>query len=445
MKINYDLKGERSILGTCVLFKDRFYEAAQKIEPCHFYDIDNQNIFRAMLEVHNAGGDVTLSAIESSLYVNNLQKTTPVLGELKAYADKHAFSSHVQNLLENYTKTRLAYLFQQLNQEYDAYTIEQISDLFADALNQNTQTPIYKSPTISQNFFEMEFKDWLQKQQENFEKGIKISGLSTGLPGLDIAINGLNDTHYICVAGDPGSGKTTFALQIMDSVMKQGHKVGFVSLEMTKEQAYIKLLSMETNINFRKIMQGDVNGYQYHTLLEADERMKKNDKLLLIDGNISSLQALQVRLKQLVEIEGARLVVIDYITLINHTKNGANQAQVISDISSTIRACLKELKVPGIVISQLNRLNAQLEKPPEKYNLLGTGKIEQDSHEILMLHNNKEMECRDLYVRKSRFGQETTLRYMFNGSKFFAEEFLDDYNKKTAAMVQDVNNEFFAE
>jgi len=221
------------------------------------------------------------------------------------------------------------------------------------------------------------------------ERGAGIPGLATGLPDLDNMIMGLSPSDLIFIASRPGMGKTSIALNIALYVGKNSSKaVAIFSLEMSKEQLATRLLSGESYVDSRKLQTGRLQKEDWRKLAAAARLISQTE--LLIDDNpsrtVSDMNAQCRRVKNL------GLIVIDYLQLMTSAGGkqqyaNENRTQVVSDISRMLKIMAKELNVPVICLSQLNRASAdRADKRPVLSDLRESGSIEQDADIVLGLY-----------------------------------------------------------
>lgn len=423
MKIHYDIGGETSLLGTCLILPDKLYMACQALTPQHFYSSENQEIFRCLQELYKEGAEINLDTLASRAKVNNVfDLVSSELGKLKPSAASGNFLANLKNIQKNYAKSKIATLLLKLSENYDEINIRNIQKVCDDYFNSSSEVVTYEAKDLFMGSFyeDPNMGEWVENTQANYKSGKLISGLSTGFEQLDLTINGLNKGHYIIVAGIPGSGKTTFAIQMMKHLVQTGHTCAFITLEMIREQSAIKLISMETGIPFSRIQRGNFTDVEKNNLLRAIALFSTNKHLLVQDMQIQNLSSLRSRIKQLVEVRKAEVLFIDYLSLINNTMPGVNKTEQILEISNTIRQLLIELRVPGVIISQLNRSSTETSEAPKAHHMFGSSQIEKDAFEILMLHQKEERSShRDLYIRKSRFGpRDEKLSYNFDNGIF---------------------------
>ena len=248
--------------------------------------------------------------------------------------------------------------------------------------------------------------------------GSRIPGLSTGLPDLDRMLLGLNKSDFILIAARPGMGKTSIALNIALHVALVLKKtVAFFSLEMSREQLVTRLLSKAAMVPSQNLMTGQLTDSQWRSISEAAQQMSMSD--IRIDDNpsvtVSDMKASCRRVKDL------GLVCIDYLQLMSSagTKNSwaDNRQQAVSEISRMLKIMAKELNVPIICLSQLNRaVDSRQDKRPLLSDLRESGSIEQDADAVVALYREgyyvKEAENPNLaeaLILKNRRGSTGTV------------------------------------
>lgn len=242
-----------------------------------------------------------------------------------------------------------------------------------------------------------------------------VPGISTGLADVDRAISGLNNSDLILLAARPGMGKTSLALNILLHAGKHAHKsVVFFSLEMSREQLAMRLLSNEAFIDNKKLVLGDLNDEDWSNIAVASAALNKTS--ILIDDNPSLTVA--DMLAKCRRVDDLGLIVIDYLQLMQSAggKNkysGESRQQVVSDISRSLKIMAKELNVPILCLSQLSRANeSRNDKRPMLSDLRESGAIEQDADIVLFIYRddyyNEDSEFRnqaELIIAKNRHGE----------------------------------------
>ena len=215
-----------------------------------------------------------------------------------------------------------------------------------------------------------------------------IPGLSTGLTDLDRAISGLNKSDLILLAARPGMGKTSMALNILlEAGKKSGKNVAFFSLEMSREQLALRLISSECFVDNKKLVTGKLTEEDWEKVAVAADSLNRS-RIFIDDDSSVSVADLSARCRRM---DNRGLVIIDYLQLMQsaggRTYSGENRQQVVSDISRALKIMAKELDVPVLCLSQLSRANeSRSDKRPMLSDLRESGAIEQDADIVMFLY-----------------------------------------------------------
>ncbi len=248
--------------------------------------------------------------------------------------------------------------------------------------------------------------------------GQAIPGLSTGLRDLDRAISGLNKSDLILLAARPGVGKTSLALNILlEAGKKSGKDAAFFSLEMSREQLALRLISSECFVELKKLITGKLSEEDWEKVAVAADSLNRS-KILIDDDSSVTVADISARCRR---VENLGLVVIDYLQLMQSAggkvRSGDNRQQIVSEISRSLKIMAKELNVPVLCLSQLSRANeSRQDKRPMLSDLRDSGAIEQDADIVLFLYRegyyNKDAENPNLcecIVAKNRHGETRTV------------------------------------
>ncbi|HIT33802.1 MAG TPA: replicative DNA helicase [Candidatus Faecousia intestinigallinarum] len=251
-----------------------------------------------------------------------------------------------------------------------------------------------------------------------------IPGLSTGMQDLDSKINGLNKSDLIILAARPAMGKSAFALNIALNVAKKYNKtVAFFSLEMSREQLAMRLMSSESFVNSQKLATGKLTEEEWGKLAMASSALSQTD--IRIDDNPSvTVAEMNAKCRRL---DNLGLVVIDYLQLMTASGygkgSGENRVTVVGEISRALKIMAKELNVPVICLSQLSRaVESRTDKRPIPSDLRESGTIEQDADSVLFLYrdeyyneNTEEKNVAECIVAKNRHGETGTVKLQWLG------------------------------
>ena len=245
-----------------------------------------------------------------------------------------------------------------------------------------------------------------------------IPGLSTGLTDLDRAISGLNKSDLILLAARPGMGKTSMALNILlEAGKKSGKNVAFFSLEMSREQLALRLISSECFVDNKKLVTGKLTEEDWEKVAVAADSLNRS-RIFIDDDSSVSVADISAKCRRM---DNLGLVIIDYLQLMQsaggRTYSGENRQQVVSDISRALKIMAKELDVPVLCLSQLSRANeSRSDKRPMLSDLRESGAIEQDADIVMFLYregyydkdtpNPNLAEC---ILAKNRHGETRTV------------------------------------
>jgi replicative DNA helicase len=238
-----------------------------------------------------------------------------------------------------------------------------------------------------------------------------ITGVPSGFSGLDELTGGFQAGDFIVLAARPSMGKTALALCIARNASRFGVPVGIVSLEMSSDQLVLRILSFEARVRLSSLRSGQLNSDDWMRLAEGIGALSEL-KTFIDDGSMQTILELRTKCRQLYFEHGIRLLIIDYLQLLNTVKLHENRHYEISEISRFLKSLAKELNIPIIALSQLSRgVESRLDKRPVLSDLRDSGAIEQDADLIMFIYRdvvyNPETEFPDiaeLIIGKQRNG-----------------------------------------
>lgn len=245
-----------------------------------------------------------------------------------------------------------------------------------------------------------------------------IVGISTGLRDLDKAISGLNKSDLVLLAARPGMGKTSMALNILlDAGKNSGKQVAFFSLEMSREQLALRLISGECFVDNKRLVTGMLTENDWEKVAMAADSLNKS-KILIDDDSSITVADINAKCRR---VENLGLIVIDYLQLMQsagtHSGRNENRQQVVSDISRSLKIMAKELNVPVLCLSQLSRANeSRQDKRPMLSDLRESGAIEQDADIVMFLYregyyaqDTENPNLAECIIAKNRHGETKTI------------------------------------
>lgn len=380
---HFDLDLERAILSSCIMSEDAYSSIAGDIEIKDFSLKAHQDIFKAIIACVNAGEPISISFLKKHKKLDEQILTeiiaTPSIIDLPAYVNELREKSIKRQLLS------FAHLLPTRINENRA--VSEISDEIGKEIfnltNRVNANDIKDMELVLSELLE-EFKK--QKSLENKS----VIGLDTGFEELNTMTKGFKGGELIIIAARPGMGKTTLCLNFIDKVLKQDKGVAMFSLEMPATQIMQRLLSARTSIALQKILTADLNDDEWDRIGDACNYYSKK-KLFIYDSGYATITDVRAILRRLkAQEESIGLCVIDYIGLMMSNSNFNDRHLQVSEISRGLKLLARELDMPIIALSQLNRsLEQRANKRPMMSDLRESGAIEQDADTILFVYRDE--------------------------------------------------------
>lgn len=394
----YNLAFERSILSSIVFEPSQFDELSAILKKDDFYLPAHQDIFGAMSALTQKDQPIDEEFIKKELIkmkkfdesvMLEILSANPI-SNTKAYIDEVKDKSLKRNLLTLTTEIKRV----TVEEELPSSDVIDIVEKKLYEITQNNQTSDFKdSPKMTY--------DTMEYIKEMKSRGNSVLvGVDTGFSELNKMTTGFGKGDLVIVAARPAMGKTSFILNTVNNLITKGKGVAFFSLEMPAEQLMLRLLSIQTSIPLQKLRVGDMNDDQWNSLNNAIDKM--NGAKLYVDDhgsiNINQLRSKLRKLKnQHPEIE---LAVIDYLQIMQGIGSQDRHLQV-SEISRGLKMLARELNMPIVALSQLNRsLESRNDKRPMLSDIRESGSIEQDADIILFVYRD------DVYLYKEEKERE---------------------------------------
>ncbi|MFA6760949.1 MAG: replicative DNA helicase [Sulfuricurvum sp.] len=394
----HNLAFERSILSSIIFDPSQFDDISSQLKPDDFYLVAHKQIYSAMLTLMALDKPIDEQFLKQELQKDNkfdeqafveVMIANPI-SNTKAYIEAIKDLSLKRHLLE-------------LTTEIKKVTLE--DDLPSSEVVDIVEKKLYD---ITQNSQTSDFKDSHEMAVETLEyiKEMKargnsiLVGVDTGFSELNRMTTGFGKGDLIIIAARPAMGKTSFVLNTVNNLILQGKGVAFFSLEMPSEQLMLRLLSIQTSIPLQKLRVGDMSDDEWSRLYGAVDRVN-GTKLFVDDSGSININQLRSKLRKLKskhpEIE---LAVIDYLQIMQGIGNQDRHLQV-SDISRGLKMLARELNIPIVALSQLNRsLESRNDKRPMLSDIRESGSIEQDADIILFVYRD------DVYLYKEEKERE---------------------------------------
>ena len=435
----YSHDSERSILGSMIIDNSTIDDVIEILQSKDFHEKAHQEIYNNITEIHSNNESIDIITISDRLNKNDMVSKKGGLSYLASIVDNTPTAENVLSyvkIVSDYSKRRR---LQEGVRRVHALSTDQSLDV-NDILNEssNIVCKIAEESTHYQNEPQQissliaEFTDHIDRLSES-ENG--ITGIASGFIDLDKKTTGLHPANLIIVAGRPSMGKTTFAMNIAENVSKDAKKPVLVfSLEMPKMDLMSRMISSAGHINQNKMRSARLDDSDYQKYAGATQIIKKMN--LHIDDTAGLSPAdMRSRARKIYRKEGLSLIVIDYLQLMSIPGFESNRTQEVSEISRSLKALSKELNVPVIALSQLNRaVDDRTDKRPLMSDLRESGAIEQDADVIMFVYRDEVYNQdpllkgrAEIIVSKQRNGPIGTIPLTFQGeySKFsnsFQEE-----------------------
>ena len=425
-KTPHSAPAEQAVIGSMLIDSKCIPEVLEKLKPDEFYIQVNRDIYETIYTMFSYSmvidpvtvlGQMKVRGVYTDNceeYIAEIMRITPTAANVMEYAAIVRDRALLRRLGE--AADEINSMVYEGSGEAEAMLEAAERKIYALRQGRNVGGLVPVSSVVQTVFDEM---------NEAASSGNAIPGLPSGFPDLDRTILGLNNSELILVAGRPGMGKTSIALNMALHVgLNQKKSVAIFSLEMSREQLATRLLSRASLVPLQNLLTGQLSEEQWRSVSDAAQSLSMTN--ILIDDNptltVSEMNA------QCRRVADLGLVVIDYLQLMQsagsgHTWSNESRTQAVSDISRMLKIMAKELNVPVITASQLSRANeSRQDKRPMLSDLRESGSIEQDADVVIGLYRdgyyNKESENPNLaeaIVLKNRKGQTGTVELSWLG------------------------------
>ena len=434
------IEAEQSILGALLIDRDAVIEVADFLRPVDFYRQAHSTIYDAILELYDRREPVdivtvsealerreALEQIGGSAYLTSLINLTPTAVNAVHYARIVERKGVLRNLIG--AAGKIAAIGFDDSADVSEAIDRAESELFAVS-ERRVESGFAPLKTLLHSAYDR--LDYLHQH-----KG-EISGIRTGFADLDALTSGLQKSDLVVLAARPSIGKTSLALNFAEhAAVREGKTVGVFSLEMSKEQLVLRLLSSVANIDSQRLRTGFLEEMDFTRLAPAMNALAEAPVFIDDTPNISTME-LRTKARRLQAELGLDMIIVDYLQLMQSTVSSrdSNRVQEVSEITRGLKGLARELQVPVVALSQLSRQAEMREsKEPRLSDLRESGSIEQDSDLVMFLWREKERggededpegEIINLRLAKHRNGPtgETKLYFRKRQTRFvsYAEE-----------------------
>lgn len=398
MKI-YDPNIEQCVIGALCIAPEKMKEVARFLRSEDFTILACDKIYEVLFTwfINNKAIDINLlpQELKDSIsdpfnYIRECMMLAPTTNNVVLHAHvihdaakERRFQSEVMDCFNKYSGDDLATEILKTSQDYLKDGSGETKTLF-DIVNQTL---------------------------DNLSKPLGLR-INTGFPRLDGILKGMREGNLIIIGARPSVGKTAFALDLAVSAAKQGHKTLFYSMEMTSEELVQRLLSTYSGVQLSQIIDGQMDDNE---LLEYVQAGAQISGLPVLIEDASNVTVETIRTKA-IEEQDIKIIFVDYIGLLQSTKNYQNRNYELGAMSRDLKNLAMELKIPIVVLAQLNR-NVNSDQEPNLSDLRDSGELEQNANKVIFLWNIDEEEgIRGVKVAKNRNGKIGTVQMNFDGA-----------------------------
>ena len=382
-------EAEESVIGAVLLSEDAVNEVMDRIHPEDFYVPAHQAIFEAMRELFDSAQPVDAVTVSEALrrhgelekiggvqYLTRLVDIVPSTSNIVYYA----------SIVEEHAKRRELIRAGALVTDI-AFNIDEEIATALDSAEQAVLSVAEKRSSQTLHEVGPMFNDVLEQIELMEQRGSELTGLATGYTDLDRKLAGLQPSNLVVIASRPGMGKSSLALGIAINVAAQDEPVAIFSLEMSKEELVQRILSSVGKVDSMKLRAGQL-GPLWQRVVDAAGKMYKAP-IYIDDSPVVSVTDIRAKCRRLKRKKGLSLVVVDYLQLMQAT-NRENRQQEISEITRNLKNLARELEVPIVAASQLNRsLEQREDKRPRLSDLRESGAIEQDADVVMFIYRHE--------------------------------------------------------
>jgi replicative DNA helicase len=436
----HSIEAEQAVLGGLLLASRAWEQVADIISETDFYREDHRLLFRAIYELSDVGQPcdaVTVTEwfeargqveqVDGGDYIAQLASNTPSAANVRAYAKIVREKSILRQLIDVGAEiTSGAFSLEGRSSQELLEAAERAVFAIADQGQRSGSAYVSVQDML---------KEAIDRIQELHEYEGEITGTPTGFKDFDKLTAGLQDSDLIIVAGRPAMGKTTFAMNIAENAaIKHEVPVAVFSMEMSSLQLVMRLFSSLGSIDQTRLRTGNLDDLDWPKLTSAMNLLHKSR--IFIDETASLSPAeLRARARRLKREHDIGLIVVDYLQLMAVPGSTENRATEIAEISRSLKAIAKELHVPVIALSQLNRaLEQRPNKRPVMADLRESGSIEQDADLIVFIYRDEvyndespDKGLAEIIIGKHRNGPTDTVKLSFQGQWLRFNNFAPEY------------------
>lgn len=420
-----NIEAEQSILGGILLENSAINAAQEIIGRNDFYNEAHRKIFAIIEELADKNEPVDLITLSNALKDKNSLDTVGGVAYLAQLVDNVPSAANVANYArivkeKAILRGLIGSATEIINSCYASGSdVDQVLDQAEHSIFEISENKVRQAFAPMKDVVKTTFKSI----EDLFARKELITGVPTGFDKIDDMTSGLQNSDLIIIAGRPSMGKTAFALNIAQhAALETQTPVAIFSLEMSKEQLAFRMLASEAKVDSQRMRKGFLGETDWPKLTTAAGRLSEAP-LYIDDTPAITVLEMKAKSRRLKADQGLGLIVVDYIQLMRASSNTSSREQEISEISRSLKALAKELKVPVIALSQLNRkVEDRPNRKPQMADLRESGAIEQDADVIAFIYrdevynkndDNPEKGKAEIIIGKQRNGPTGSVKLAF--------------------------------
>jgi replicative DNA helicase len=386
----HSVEAEESVLGAVLLDSDAANVALEKLQPEDFYRPAHQAVFDVVLDLFNRNEPVDAVTVAEGLRRSDMLERVGGLSFLTHLIDAVPTTSNIEHYASIVEEHALRRRLLRVGGDIGKLATE-VDKPISDVIDKAEQSVYAVSEKrVGEGLAPIDplLGPAIERAEELHRLGAEVTGLSTGLRDLDRKLAGLHPGNLIVIAARPAMGKSTLAIGIAQHIAVQGDPVAIFTLEMSREEVVSRMLCSQGRIDSQRLRTGRLTEGDFSKLSSAANVLYK--KPIYVDDSPGlTVTEIRAKCRRLKRRRGLGLVVVDYLQLMHGTE-GENRQQEIAIISRSLKNLARELQIPVVGVSQLNRsLETREDKRPRLGDLRESGAIEQDADIVLFIYRHE--------------------------------------------------------
>lgn len=462
-----DIEAEKACIGSMILDNEKISKVIDILREEYFYLDKHKEIYKAIVDLYEKKEPVDIITLQNKLkefgkleeigvaYLSSLLDSIPTTANIEYYA-KIIYEKYI---LRSIIRASSEIIEIAMKENVDVNEAVEIAE-----------RKLLESVDIRRRLDYFKLRDIVVETLRGLQKLAKdktpYTGIPSGYRAIDEMTGGFQKGDLIVFAGRPSMGKTAFALNLCLNMAKEGKKVLFFSLEMSKEQIVQRLLSTESRINLKSLRTGHIKESDWEAILEAAIRLSSLDVIIDDTPSASIIDIKSKSRKIFAKERGIDVIIIDYLQTIEVPKGISvirTRNEEIGFISRSLKALAKEINIPVIVLSQLSRsVEKRVDKRPILSDLRESGNIEQDADLVAFLYRDEyynpssdKKNITEIIISKQRNGPVGTVELVFmeeigkfedlSSADFSYKDYVSDYDEEDFEADYKANDEDFEE